>query len=144
MDSKYDDNWGCRMNRSKRKRLFRQEKSAERLHKRAARKQLLMRMGLAFPKEEIAHLMGIKKPRGFYRSTIADGDERLHFIMKSFKDYQKIGNLNEYDAAYFWMHVPTYFPGQKNHGWLFSKSLRIIWVCRFALESLRRRPSATR
>ena len=65
MDSKYDDNWGCRMNRSKRKRLFRQEKSTERLLKRSARKQLLMRMGLAFPKEEIAHLMGIKKPRVF-------------------------------------------------------------------------------
>ena len=112
------------MNRAKRKRIYRQEKSAERLHRLAARDQLMMRMGLAFPKEEIAHIRDMHKGyECFYRSTIADGDERLPYIMKSIKDYQVLNNLKEYEAAYFWLHVPTNFPWPEEPWLAFQREL---------------------
>lgn len=124
MDRKCNDNWSMRMNRAKRKRIYRQEKSAERLHRLAARDQLMMRMGLAFPKEEIAHIRDMHKGyECFYRSTIADGDERLPYIMKSIKDYQVLTNLKEYEAAYFWLHVPTNFPWPEEPWLAFQREL---------------------
>lgn len=124
MDHKWYENWSVRMNRSKRKRLYRQKRSARRLHKRAMREQLLRRMGLAFPREEIIHLMDMEKGHEYlYRSAIADGDERLPYILKSIKDYQRIGDLDTYEAAYFWLHVPTNFPFPEEPWLAFQREL---------------------
>lgn len=55
IDQQWYENWGVRINRSKRKRLYRQKSTANRIHKTAMREQLLKRMEIAFPREEIIH-----------------------------------------------------------------------------------------
>lgn len=57
IDQQWCGNWGVRINRSKRKRLYRQKSTANRFHKTAMREQLLKRMEIAFPREEIIQLM---------------------------------------------------------------------------------------
>lgn len=124
LDNKCYENWHHRMNRSKRKRLYRQEQAALKLHAQAEIEQLMIMLEQAFPMEEIVHLRSMKRGyRYFYRSTIADGDERLPYIMKSIRDYQKWGDISEYEAGYFWLHVPTNFPWPEDPWLAFQREL---------------------
>ena len=111
-------------NRMKRMRFARWGRQLKRLEKITTREALLMRMQLAFPMEEISHLMNMEKGHEFsYRSTIADGDERLPYIMKSIREYQQLGKVTDFEKAYFWLHVPMNFPWPEEPWLQFQREL---------------------
>ena len=121
---KHGYRWKQKMNRSKRKRNFRQSERLDLLECLAKRETLILRMKEAFPDERLGFLLSIDRGMEYhYRSTLADGNERLPYILKSMTVYQQM-DKSPYEEAYVWAYVPSNFPWPESDWLHFQEEIR--------------------
>lgn len=86
------DFFNNRMNRSKRKREYRQDKREEYLRKMAARENLVRTLsaeGSSFRRNDVEFLLNVQYGRQYdYRSVTQNSDSRLTYILESMTQYQ--------------------------------------------------------
>ena len=112
-----------RMNRSKRKRQWRQKNAVERLQCLCYRHELLSRMHGAFPIDEILFLFKAHYvDSSFFRSTVSKGAERIHYIQSMIEQYFKI-DWSEYTGAFVWLVEPEHDPVDRVQWEQFTRQL---------------------
>ena len=96
------DFFNNRMNRSKRKREYRQDKREEYLRKMAARENLVRMLsaeGSSFRRNEVEFLLHVQYGRQYdYRSVTSNIENRLDYIFESMTRYQQV-DLSRYNSA---------------------------------------------
>lgn len=102
-----------KMNRSKRKREYRQEKREKYLKIMSARERLISILsapGSSFRYKDVEFLFQIKYGcRYCYHSVTNGNDKRLDYIFESMKKYQQL-DLSRYDSAIVFVSMPSEYP----------------------------------
>ena len=103
------DFFNNRMNRSKRKREYRQDKRKEYLRKMAARENLVRKLsaeGSSFRRNEVEFLLHVQYGRQYdYRSVTSNIENRLDYIFESMTRYQQL-DLSRYNSAVIFLQFP--------------------------------------
>ena len=103
------DFFNNRMNRSKRKREYRQDKREEYLRKMAARENLVRTLsaeGSSFRRNEVEFLLSMQYGRQYdYRSVTSNIENRLDYIFESMTRYQQV-DLSRYNSAVIFLQFP--------------------------------------
>ena len=103
------DFFNNRMNRSKRKREYRQDKREEYLRKMAARENLVRMLsaeGSSFRRNEVEFLLHVQYGRQYdYRSVTSNIENRLDYIFESMTRYQQV-DLSRYNSAVIFLQFP--------------------------------------
>ena len=103
------DFFNNRMNRSKRKREYRQDKREEYLRKMAARENLVRTLsaeGSSFRRNEVEFLLHVQYGRQYdYRSVTSNIENRLDYIFESMTRYQQV-DLSRYNSAVIFLQFP--------------------------------------
>ena len=120
------DFFNNRMNRSKRKREYRQDKREEYLRKMAARENLVRTLsaeGSSFRRNEVEFLLSMQYGRQYdYRSVTQDTGSRLAYILESMTQYQ-LFDLTKYDSAVIFIRCPSHCPLDETELEIFRKSV---------------------
>ena len=107
------DFFNNRMNRSKRKREYRQDKREEYLKQMAARENLITKLsaeGSSFKRSDVDFLLHIEYGRQYdYLSVTSGTDGRLDYILESMTKYQQLA-LEKYNNAVVFIKVPNCCP----------------------------------
>ena len=103
------DFFNNRMNRSKRKREYRQDKREEYLRKMATRENLVRTLsaeGSSFRRNEVEFLLHVQYGRQYdYRSVTSNIENRLDYIFESMTRYQQV-DLSRYNSAVIFLQFP--------------------------------------
>lgn len=103
------DFFNNRMNRSKRKREYRQDKRKEYLRKMATRENLVRTLsseGSSFRRNEVEFLLHVQYGRQYdYRSVTSNIENRLDYIFESMTRYQQV-DLSRYNSAVIFLQFP--------------------------------------
>lgn len=103
------DFFNNRMNRSKRKREYRQDKREEYLRKMAARENLVRTLsaeGSTFRRSDVEFLLHVQYGRQYdYRSVTSNIENRLDYIFESMTRYQQV-DLSRYNSAVIFLQFP--------------------------------------
>lgn len=103
------DFFNNRMNRSKRKREYRQNKRKECLRKMATRENLVRTLsaeGSSFRRNEVEFLLHVQYGRQYdYRSVTSNIENRLDYIFESMTRYQQV-DLSRYNSAVIFLQFP--------------------------------------
>lgn len=103
------DFFNNRMNRSKRKREYRQDKRKEYLRKMAARENLVRKLsaeGSTFRRSDVEFLLHVQYGRQYdYRSVTSNIENRLDYIFESMARYQQV-DLSRYNSAVIFLQFP--------------------------------------
>ena len=122
------DFFNNRMNRSKRKREYRQDKRKEYLRKMAARENLVRKLsaeGSSFKRSDVDFLLHIEYGRQYdYLSITSGTDGRLDYILESITKYQYL-TLEKYNNAIVFIIVPTCYPLTKPELNRFNEAIRL-------------------
>ena len=122
------DFFNNRMNRSKRKREYRQDKRKEYLRKMAARENLVRKLsaeGSSFKRSDVDFLLHIEYGRQYdYLSVTSGTDGRLDYILESITKYQYL-TLEKYNNAIVFIIVPTCYPLTKPELNRFNEAIRL-------------------
>lgn len=120
------DFFNNRMNRSKRKREYRQDKRKEYLRKMAARENLVRKLsaeGSSFRRNEVDFLLNVQYGRQYdYRSVTQNSDSRLAYILESMTQYQQL-DLTKYDCAVIFILYPSHCSLDETELEIFCKSV---------------------
>lgn len=120
------DFFNNRMNRSKRKREYRQDKREEYLRKMAARENLVRTLsaeGSSFRRNDVEFLLNVQYGRQYdYRSVTQNSDSRLTYILESMTQYQLL-DLKKYDSAVIFIRCPSHCPLDETELETFRKSV---------------------
>ena len=107
------DFFNNRMNRSKRKREYRQDKRKEYLRKMATRENLVRTLsaeGSSFRRNEVEFLLHVQYGRQYdYRSVTSNIENRLDYIFESMTRYQQV-DLSRYNSAVIFLQFPLEKP----------------------------------
>ena len=116
------------MNRSKRKREYRQDKRKEYLCKMAARENLVRKLsaeGSSFKRSDVDFLLHIEYGRQYDYLSITSGTYgRLDYILESITKYQYL-TLEKYNNAIVFIIVPTCYPLTKPELNRFNEAIRL-------------------
>ena len=122
------DFFNNRMNRSKRKREYRQDKRKEYLRKMAVRENLVRKLsaeGSSFKRSDVDFLLHIEYGRQYdYLSITSGTDGRLDYILESITKYQYL-TLEKYNNAIVFIIVPTCYPLTKPELNRFNEAIRL-------------------
>ena len=114
------------MNRSKRKREYRQDKREEYLRKMAARENLVRMLsaeGSSFRRNDVDFLLNVQYGRQYdYRSVTQNSDSRLAYILESMTQYQQL-DLTKYDSAVIFILYPSHCSLDETELEIFCKSV---------------------
>lgn len=107
-------NWqNKRMNRSKRKREYRQDRREGYLEKMAARENLVRMLTIensSFKRSDVEFLLHITYGRRYEYLSVTHGtDNRLAYILESITEYQQL-DLSQYDSAVVGIYVSSRYP----------------------------------
>ena len=120
------DFFNNRMNRSKRKREYRQDKREEYLRKMAARENLVRMLsaeGSTFRRSDVEFLLSMQYGRQYdYHSVTQDTGSRLAYILESMTQYQ-LFDLTKYDSAVIFIRCPSHCPLDETELEIFRKSV---------------------
>ncbi len=120
------DFFNNRMNRSKRKREYRQDKREEYLRKMAARENLVRTLsaeGSTFRRSDVEFLLSMQYGRQYdYHSVTQDTGSRLAYILESMTQYQ-LFDLTKYDSAVIFIRCPSHCPLDETELEIFRKSV---------------------
>ncbi len=120
------DFFNNRMNRSKRKREYRQDKREEYLRKMAARENLVRMLsaeGSSFRRNDVDFLLNVQYGRQYdYRSVTQNSDSRLAYILESMTQYQQL-DLTKYDSAVIFILYPSHCSLDETELEIFCKSV---------------------
>lgn len=120
------DFFNNRMNRSKRKREYRQGKREESLRKMAARENLarmLSAEGSTFRRSDVEFLLNVQYGRQYdYHSVTQDTSSRLTYILESMIQYQLL-DLTKYDSAIIFIRCPSHCQLDETELEMFHKSV---------------------
>ena len=101
------------MNRSKRKREYRQDKREKYLKIMSARERLISILsapGSSFSYRDVEFIFNIKYGcRYCYNSVTNENGSRLNYIFESMKKYQQL-DLSRYDSAIVFISMPSEYP----------------------------------
>ena len=121
------DFFNNRMNRSKRKREYRQDKRKEYLRKMATRENLVRTLsaeGSSFRRNEVEFLLHVQYGRQYdYRSVTQEAGSRLAYILESMIRYQQL-DLSRYDGALFFLRIPAGAPLEESALTAFKQGVR--------------------
>lgn len=120
------DFFNNRMNRSKRKREYRQDKREEYLRKMATRENLVRTLsagGSSFRRNDVEFLLNVQYGRQYdYHSVTQDTNSRLAYILESMTQYQPL-DLTKYDSAVIFIRCPSQCPLDETGLEMFRKSV---------------------
>ena len=121
------DFFNNRMNRSKRKREYRQDKRKEYLRKMATRENLVRTLsaeGSSFRRNEVEFLLHVQYGRQYdYRSVTQETGSRLAYILESMTHYQQL-DLSRYDGALLFLRIPAGAPLEESALTAFKQGVR--------------------
>ena len=121
------DFFNNRMNRSKRKREYRQDKRKEYLRKMATRENLVRTLsaeGSSFRRNEVEFLLHVQYGRQYdYRSVTSNIENRLDYIFESMTRYQQV-DLSRYDGALLFLRIPAGAPLEESALTAFKHGVR--------------------
>lgn len=128
---KYDQSrkslFDLKMNRSKRKRKYRQEKREKYLKIMSARETLISILsapGSSFSYKEVNFLFKIKHGcRYCYNSVTNEGENRLDYIFESMNKYQQL-DWGRYDSAIVFISIPSEYPVDETEMDVFKKNVQ--------------------
>lgn len=116
-----------RMNRSKRKREYRQDKRQEYLRKMAVRENLVRMLsaeGSSFRRSDVDFLFHVQYGKQYdYRSVTLDAGSRLTYILESMTRYQQL-DLSRYDGALIFLRIPSSIPLKESVWVAFEQGVR--------------------
>ena len=116
-----------RMNRSKRKREYRQDKRQEYLRKMAVRENLVRMLsaeGSSFRRNDVEFLLNVQYGRQYdYRSVTQETGSRLAYILESMTHYQQL-DLSRYDRALLFLRIPAGAPLEESALTAFKQGVR--------------------
>ena len=116
-----------RMNRSKRKRGYRQDKRQEYLRRMAARENLVRMLsaeGSSFRRGDVDFLLGVEYGTRYdYRSVTQEAGSRLAYILESMTRYQQL-DLSRYDGALLFLRIPAGAPLEESAPAAFRQGVR--------------------
>lgn len=102
-----------KMNRSKRKREYRQDKREKYLKIMSARESLISILsapGSSFSYRDVEFIFNIKYGcRYCYNSVTNENGSRLNYVFESMKKYQQL-DLSRYDSAIVFISMPSEYP----------------------------------
>lgn len=117
------------INRSKRKRKYRQDKRRRYLLTMIAREKIIFELscpGSSFAYKDIEFLFGIKYGvRYVYNSVTYGKGNRLNYILESMVKYQQL-DLTNYDSAVVFLHTPSEYPLNESETELFKEKVNGI------------------
>ena len=115
------------MNRSKRKREYRQDKRQEYLRKMAVRENLVRMLsaeGSSFRRNDVEFLLNVQYGRQYdYRSVTQETGSRLAYILESMTHYQQL-DLSRYDGALLFLRIPAGAPLEESALTAFKQGVR--------------------
>ena len=115
------------MNRSKRKREYRQDKRQEYLRKMAVRENLVRMLsaeGSSFRRNDVEFLLNVQYGRQYdYRSVTQETGSRLAYILESMTRYQQL-DLSRYDGALLFLRIPAGAPLEESALTAFKQGVR--------------------
>lgn len=115
------------MNRSKRKREYRQDKRQEYLRKMAVRENLVRMLsaeGSSFRRSDVDFLFHVQYGKQYdYRSVTLDAGSRLTYILESMTRYQQL-DLSRYDGALIFLRIPSSIPLKESVWVAFEQGVR--------------------
>ena len=118
---------GDRMNRSKRKRQYRQENATEILICLRNRLKLCCRMRCAFLDDDLRFLFRVSPLHSlFFRSTVTKGAERIRYIESMMKHYLKV-DWSQFTEVWVWLIEPEHDPVNRTQWEWFTNQLS-AWI----------------